>query len=432
MIIDEQQLQIPINEVYFGKSPELLNMEKQLGIFRKKWIGKYISSFNSNSDPDLIKLNRMFEDFFGFGCFMLNIINSRTINAYTAPISYRYDFKFGKKYVEITKTGYRFKKDLDLSCVVNIYAGLIFNPEVTDEEVMSIILHEIGHNFSVSITNTQAPLTMIFNTIRLVLNCSTFIGYFLTYFNTIEFRSAYDKFVQKLKTDNSIILAIPKTLETIKAVISFGFNTIDDILNVLTLGLIGNVTVLNRLIQAPTKIFDYIIGLLFFRNKYRDEKISDNFATMYGYGPALISMQKKFSFDAMDSTSLMNEVNKIPILSTIIHMNSLPAMILLTAFDEHPNGIIRARDQLNLLKHEIAKQDIDPKMRKSLNQDIIACEKELNKFLKIKNNDPYLAKKIYYKLLTDVFNDKELKDLLGEFNPEKRYNDYDNRYDKLV
>lgn len=61
-----------VNEVYFGKTPELIAIENQLDIFRNKYIGKYID-FKSNNDPDLLKFNRMIEDFFGFGCFNLYI-----------------------------------------------------------------------------------------------------------------------------------------------------------------------------------------------------------------------------------------------------------------------------------------------------------------------------------------------------------------------
>ena len=67
------QLQLSVlNEVYIGKTPELLAIEHQLDIIRQRYMGKYHNP-KINSDPDLIKFNRMIEDYFGFGCFALQI-----------------------------------------------------------------------------------------------------------------------------------------------------------------------------------------------------------------------------------------------------------------------------------------------------------------------------------------------------------------------
>ena len=43
-----------IDEAYFGKTPEILAIEKQLHIFRNKYMGSYIVNPGVNSDPDLI------------------------------------------------------------------------------------------------------------------------------------------------------------------------------------------------------------------------------------------------------------------------------------------------------------------------------------------------------------------------------------------
>ena len=67
-------------------------------------------------------------------------------------------------------------------------------------------------------------------------------------------------------------------------------------------------------------------------------------------------------------------------------------------------------------------------MKKCILNDIKECEKYMYKFTDTSNSvkDPYLAKKIYYKLLVDVTGSKELKDLLFDRKSEKRFEDYDN------
>ena len=80
-----------LNEVYFGKTKEMLAIENQLDKFRNKYLGKYVFNTHVNSDPELLKFNRMIEDYFGFGCFACHIINQMLVNAFTAPIDYRID-----------------------------------------------------------------------------------------------------------------------------------------------------------------------------------------------------------------------------------------------------------------------------------------------------------------------------------------------------
>ena len=79
------------NENYIGKTKELQEIEKQLSIVRKKRMGTYVLDNKINLDKDMLKLNRMIEQYFGFGTFSLNIIGVPVENAFTCPIDMRYD-----------------------------------------------------------------------------------------------------------------------------------------------------------------------------------------------------------------------------------------------------------------------------------------------------------------------------------------------------
>ena len=76
-----------VNEVYFGKTPELIAIENQLDIFRNKYMNRYVFNMSVNSDSDLLKFDRMMEDFFGFGCFTLHIHNQAACTAFTFTFS---------------------------------------------------------------------------------------------------------------------------------------------------------------------------------------------------------------------------------------------------------------------------------------------------------------------------------------------------------
>ena len=54
---------------------------------------------------------------------------------------------------------FKFKKEAGYAAIVCIYAGLIFNPNYSTEEIMAIIMHEIGHNFQEAISGVNLWFT---------------------------------------------------------------------------------------------------------------------------------------------------------------------------------------------------------------------------------------------------------------------------------
>ena len=77
-----------MQEVYFGKTPELSQAETQLSKFRRKYMSKVIPfGIGINTDPELEKFNRMVESIFGFKSFTVYIVNDQYHQAFTFPIS---------------------------------------------------------------------------------------------------------------------------------------------------------------------------------------------------------------------------------------------------------------------------------------------------------------------------------------------------------
>ena len=144
-----------VNEAYFGKTSEILAIEQQLHIFRNKYMGSYVLNTGVNSDPDLIKFDRMMEDYFGFGCFTMKIINEPLVNGMTCPVDYRFDVNRSADDLIATKKGFKFKKEFDYSLLMYTYSGVIFNDEFEDGEIMALILHEVGHNFNSALNKKQ-------------------------------------------------------------------------------------------------------------------------------------------------------------------------------------------------------------------------------------------------------------------------------------
>lgn len=78
----------------------------------------------------------------------LVILRSDKMNALTLPVSKSID-KF-KEQKMLDSTGMRYLKEARVNITVMITDSLLFNDRFTDAEILSILLHEIGHNFSQS------------------------------------------------------------------------------------------------------------------------------------------------------------------------------------------------------------------------------------------------------------------------------------------
>lgn len=418
-----------INEAYFGKTKELLAAEQQLDKFRNKYIGRYVLNMKVNSDSDLLEFDRMMEKIFGFGCFTMHIHNEAIANAFTMPIDYRYDTS--KDAIIADERGFKFKKDMDYACILGIYSGIIFNPDFTTPEVMAIILHEVGHNFNSSINRPAGVMIDFYNTVRFIINLMS--GAIVSLFtDTNEYRKLVDKTGKRWRQEDFMPVAVYDFFVQVSNLIKAGVNTFNDLLRVLSM---GSLTVFSAAINGAITIYKQIqdpVGLVakVFGKKlsYNSELSADNFVTMYGYGgdlsSAFVKMEGK---EGASSSVIMSAFDKIPVISTLMHLTEAPVMIIFGWFDEHPNDVSRVKDQMELLKRELGKEDIDPKMKHVIENDIKECEEAFNHLIDLSGamSDPYLSNKIRNRL----YNHISLKDkLLGGKASKNKFEEYDRAF----
>lgn len=423
----------PINEVYFGKTPEMQRIENQLGKFRSKYIENYIGAPLVNNDPDLLKYNRMMEEYFGFGCFSLSIIQMPAVNAYTTPISSTFDTALYQKNLIVDKNHFKFNPKANYTCLVYVYSGVIFNPEFTTEECMAIIMHEVGHNFYYALSGgfgvmNKLIYTMIFLRDIIVLaecgNSKRLTNYIIDKSNTI--RTIKENLNRYYKEHMPILADIFGTVEYFFNLLDYAKGIPNNILDKATLGLLKIYAIPTRMLMKAANPYTWILLPI----DLNDEKTADNFATMYGYGPALTSSLDKLR---NSSPSKIDQVyNNIPIASTIYEFNNSINHICMNTFDSHPETITRVQDQLDMLKREVNKEDLDPKMRKAILSDIAACEKEIKQLTKLDNgiNDPHLVSKVWNIFIYDNFKSKRIKDMI--FNNRSRFDLYDTTYDNKL
>ena len=155
-----------LNEMYFGKPFQLVAIEDLFDKFKAAYSKsdpmKSGSTFRMMiKDPILKKIGKHLSDCFGFKEVCITIARDPTLNAYT--ISFISDHK-GNSYdirenpftpkqisgaVTVTNAGFKFnQKKFATNLLVCLNLGILFRTEINTQELMGILLHEIGHNFS--------------------------------------------------------------------------------------------------------------------------------------------------------------------------------------------------------------------------------------------------------------------------------------------
>lgn len=417
-----------INEVYFGESDGLNKILEQLGVIRSKYkrSSKYFSKINT--DPEMIKLNRLFEDFFGFETFCVVITETSQYNAYTFPISGAVDTRSDASIIETTKTGFRFKKKCGINIFMVIYSGLFFDQSISDRECLAIMLHEIGHSFAAAMHPVCTLTSYIYKaqnlTVLLLSPIMILMGNSQAVFSSSNaLRGWANRTAEKIKREHPEMNDMFHSLKGMSGIIS-------DILTNAMVATSAMITIFNpigallnsvyskveSLLTHPMEILQILFG-------YKDEQVADNFATLYGYGPDLSSGLQKMQDEGFGIATLKGAQN-MPIIGHLYDLFSLPINMICGLMDPHPETAGRINSQLKYLKNELKNQSMDPKMKKRVIKDIESIEKTINDTYKsVTVDDPMFFSKSYAALLLSICGG-DIRNIFDK--PEN------SRYDKLA
>lgn len=500
--------QFLLNEVYFGKTDSIIMIQDQLSRFRAKYIG---TNNKPNNDPDLIKLNRLVEDSFGFGCFSLMVVYNPFPMATTIPVDYSFDATKKRNNYIVDQSSYRFKKEFDYTCIITMSNTLIFNDLFTDDEVMACLLHELGMNFYSCMHDFNGILSNLYNATIIANSVAQIVKDFKSAKALFDMAGAnFDKDImdtatrqmldkaqegddpeilamirdeivadnlndpknKAMKMANKIAFALPNIIDAIYV----GFKTSKPYLNLKSkvkntaenheptkqlmfdfkdklqyaagvayknvpyaVTVIGKVKQSGVSVRSVVKALDVKQFIIPYRKvlskaknplsyitlgvNYKVERAADNFPTMYGYGAAEISLYNKMK--SKDAIKYVNGViDKAPIIGIFMDTLLLPSKVLNNVFDSSPSGISKCYDQIKLLKAELAKENLDPKMRKVLEDDIKLCEYNLSQLVDISKGvkDPELCRHLYNKAMADMFDGMGIKDfILDDRNKFAKY-----------
>lgn len=407
-----------INEAYFGKSKDLKDAERILGIYRRKYFShKYVNS--CNADPLLYEFEDMLAEIFGFKSVCIDVSPSMQANAYTYKVSCMLVGKTTK--IKKDKNGFRY--DGTPTLYIQIYSYLIFNDKFTDGEIMAILLHEVGHNFSarrsmiLNVESYAVLASVLFNLILDIVSLRL-LKFCKDLFNTTSTGREIAKAIRDYIHSND---AFSYVYSLVKFLIKAPRDILDNIF-----GLFPSSSILN-----PDKLLDKFIKRLskkhvFVVSGFIDERIADNFATIYGYGPETMSVQTKVGKMPMPSVEM---IHNIPLLGWIYDIYSIPVRYVLLLADEHPNDMSRVKAQYNYLLAEMDKCN-KPKLKKELELEIRRCEEVLDKIDADSKNilSGSVVQDMYNKVALKLRKGDDIREYLANYERDSKA--WDKLYDE--
>ena len=411
-----------LNELYIGNSP-ILPLQTQLSIVRSKFKNKPFSN-SMNTDKEILKFNRLTEKLFGYKSFALNLSPDQTINAYALPI---YAFRDKNELRKVTqslkaaKTGFKHDQiNGSISAICTLSIGFINCNDFSDEEIMAVLLHEIGHTFFQAVTDKDCVYTLASRLIETIYAINSKIARRISSANIITEKDI----------DQDITDAISYTG-------SLGY----DLINVFS-------NIKNQIFSVPYSIRSTFKNMTssikskFFKESmednmkrtryaYTNEKFADSFAVMYGYGSQLHSYMMKMDKYCAKELNIHESRNTVIIAFKVFKymLFDLHAYTKDMMEDNHPNDLTRIKVSVEYLKRELAKESLDPKIKLELMRTIEDLNKLIDDYINFpKDEDNIAVRRAYYKKLYEKFGgDRREQDT----DNEALFKQIDKRFDEL-
>lgn len=374
-IISEQELLDVLNEQYF-QNKKLTKMEKLFGELRSH---HEYNEVTYNTDPITKEISLLFEEIFGFNSFQLIIEQSQLPNAFTAALSSKIDAWNYKKCVKKTNEGLQFTPQAKVNVVAYITTELIQDSNFTDREIVAVLLHEIGHNFSDSINNTLG----IFSNFKKILYIPTLINPVNIKHLSNTVTGGVTKFNDYMRKNFPGLVDAFNALKMFLGFLDYIYINVNYVVALLPGNFINNlINQFNNIIRKIThNPVSFITNIIFNFFGKEDEYTSDAFVAMYGYGPDLSSALLKLGRDNMLVVADVMKSTKIGALYYSFTIESVQFIAGLIS-DNHPSTANRLLNVLDLLEQEYDKPYINPKTKKAIKEDIDEIKKLIDDEMK--------------------------------------------------
>jgi hypothetical protein len=371
-----------INEVYIGKDA-VAPLFNQFAIMRKAikdspWTPKV------NTNTEVLKFNRLTENFFGFSTFCFTITPDQSVNCSSltlAGLLTKDELKRIAGNLKANNTGIKFdpkKSKVDGSVICN--AGLMFRDVFSDEEIFAVYLHEIGHCFFKAVEDKDTIFNANYAAANTIKKANNLVK--------DTFRKRIRVTIDQIKKD------IDKINPTKK---------VEQVFNLVNIRLVGE--------KVKRKFFKEDMNANMGTNmqSYTDEKFADTFATMYGYGIELHTALGKFDKDFFKfyGKTFYSKGNPIAnfIKLNILLNNEYSNYINGVAQDEHPSDLVRISVSIQYIRRELSRENLDPKLKLQLVAQLNELQSMIDDYINNSGDDEYMyILKQYYIELYKRYN----------------------------
>lgn len=362
-----------INESEFD-NPQLRDLEMLIGELREKYTMINYDTAKINTDPIILKISQLFEDIFGFNSCQFTIDHSKFPNAYTIAISSKVDAWNYKKCIKKSSKGIKFTQEAKVNTCVYITSGLLFDNRYTDREIVAILLHEIGHNFSDSVNDTLGVFTSV-NKILLIPSLLNPLNW-QHLLNSV--RGGMTSFTNYLRKNNPALVSAFNCLKKFIKDIEYLYISVSDVLNIFPgMAVYSTVIAFNNLITKLMNPISFVVELIMNFFGMDNEYTSDSFAALYGYGPDLSSALLKLERSEPTAIRDVIKSSEFGAMWYAFFVESIEYIGSLMRIDPHPTTAKRLLNILDTLEQELTKGHLNPKFRKATEQEI----KEIRKLI---------------------------------------------------
>ena len=403
-------------EAYYGKTPTL---DKAVDV-----INLLITEIRRNPLADYTnhRLNKKLEDLLvkQFGFNQVYIVWKRMSKAMAnAGTVISVDCITRNYAVEnMDKTKGLYDKSHSHVFYVEFSSQMILTSGLTAEEVLAILLHEIGHNFDTS------PYMIVLVGFQFLKKCveaiqgineGNFVSALQPAFMTNPGKRLYGAISSTVDRVKDVFPVLKKISMGFKNAIDFlvrGLEYISFPLTVLSLPLVVIVSPLAQLGTSLTR---------------KTEEFADSFATAYGYGPELASALSK-----IDKTNIIDKT-KTPKLygmkKTLGDLAMAQRYVMSACMGDHGSTDTRMKTTIEMLEKDLNRSDYPPEIKREIKRQITEINMVYDSFMAL---DPENAQGPITRELRNffakVFNGRS--DYIAKLFPENNVNRFESTEDE--
>ena len=366
----------------------------------------------------------------GFKAICINILNSEITDIMTLPAGLSIDINL-KDSIQFTNTGYKFSSDSNICSEILINKRLLEDITLSDEEIAGLLLHEIGHSF-VDRSNminyikecqkeyiVQRNIDILKQDIKKLslLSLPKDIGDIIKHHNLYRVSNIKMKKLIKNLPGYTLIKMNLEELKITKQKINNHKYKIHHYSE-------DDISRAQKEKESTLKNLDSILSSSGYAFARSEERLSDDFASMYGLGAALASALIKLGnpYHNGKNDKKFTDIDKqcIALFNTIAELQY-----------EHPGDCDRVLAMIDALEQDYKTLKLNSKIKNQMKQDILAIKsikhditysinimKEFEKYtqqeyrINIQNNTETPIEKIYNdrnQINQDYYNCKEEK-----------------------